>query len=293
MTTMYRRLTSALAMLGLLFSSTSQAEPLYWSAVKGQKQLLLLGSVHMGEADMYPLPQPVEQFFARSDALILETLLDQATPSLAQPEKQESAAEALSVQQQEKLTAISRELHIPDQALLHLPAWQAAVSLQLAYLTSLGYQQQYGVDNYLLQQARMQKMQVKQLETPDYQLSLFTSNPIVGRQLLEDAVDNWEQNKQQGLCLLDNWRAGDSQSLLAMATESELSGELAEQFIYRRNQAWADKLDSTEFLPRKGRYLIVVGALHLVGERSLTELLAERGFRVTRLSKPEPSLCLR
>lgn len=287
---MVRTLMTTFALFGLFTTASGHAEPLYLHASKGDKQLLLLGSVHMGQAEMYPLPEQVNRFFAESDALILEADLTQA-PSVQAEKKAETAASVLTAEQQRKLHAISVELQLPAQLLLELPAWQAAVSLQAAYLSRLGYQAAYGVDSYLAQQALQQNIPLKALESVDFQLQLFTSDQKTGRDLLTDAVDNWSRTKEQGECLLKNWQAGDAKSLLAMAEESELQGEMAERFIYRRNQAWAEKLDNPEFLSPKGHYMVVVGALHLVGERSLTEFLATRGYKVKQLSRPEPLGC--
>lgn len=287
---MVRTLMTTFALLGLFSAAAGHAEPLYWQASKGNKQLLLLGSVHMGQPEMYPLPEPVGRFLATSDALILEADLTQA-PSAQIAGEAETAASVLNASQQQKLHAISQELNLPAQLLLDLPAWQAAVSLQATYLSGLGYQPAYGVDSYLAQQATQQNIPLKALESVDFQLQLFTADKQTGRDLLIDAVDNWSRTKKQGQCLLKNWHAGDAEILLAMAEESELSSEMAERFIYRRNRDWADKLDSAEFLSAKGRYMVVVGALHLVGERSLIELLAARGYKVKQLSHPEPVDC--
>ena len=46
-----------------------------------------------------------------------------------------------------------------------------------------------------------------------------------------------------------------------------------------RNRAWLTTL--RELLEEETRYLVVVGALHLVGEESVVELLRQEGYTVT------------
>ena len=50
--------------------------------------------------------------------------------------------------------------------------------------------------------------------------------------------------------------------------------------MFARNRRWAARIAG--LLGQDGDALVVVGALHLVGERGLPELLAAQGFRVTR-----------
>ncbi len=48
--------------------------------------------------------------------------------------------------------------------------------------------------------------------------------------------------------------------------------------FYRRNAAMAAKIE--EYLKEKGRFFVVVGAGHLVGEKGIVELLKGKGFSV-------------
>jgi uncharacterized protein YbaP (TraB family) len=56
---------------------------------------------------------------------------------------------------------------------------------------------------------------------------------------------------------------------------------LYQRLVVDRNKAWADVLD--ELTASETVSAVVVGALHLVGEDSLIELLRERGFTVSEL----------
>ena len=57
--------------------------------------------------------------------------------------------------------------------------------------------------------------------------------------------------------------------------------ELYESLVIRRNAAWTQEID--RMLGDGRRYLVVVGALHLVGRDSVVERLAARGHRAVRL----------
>ena len=58
--------------------------------------------------------------------------------------------------------------------------------------------------------------------------------------------------------------------------------ELFDELVDQRNQAWDRQL--TEILRHGVKdYMVIVGALHLLGERGVIELLRQRGFEVRRL----------
>jgi uncharacterized protein YbaP (TraB family) len=81
--------------------------------------------------------------------------------------------------------------------------------------------------------------------------------------------------------MLVAWRAGDTAALAELLTDAyeefpELYGPLTEE----RNRAWVEEIGA--LLDDRDDYLVVVGALHLVGRNSVVDLLRSRGYTVTR-----------
>ena len=58
--------------------------------------------------------------------------------------------------------------------------------------------------------------------------------------------------------------------------------ESMEDLLYRRNASW---IAAIEKMHATGNAFIAVGALHLMGPRSVLELLAQKGFRIARVMK--------
>jgi uncharacterized protein YbaP (TraB family) len=58
--------------------------------------------------------------------------------------------------------------------------------------------------------------------------------------------------------------------------------EQMEDLLYRRNASWVPKIEE---LHGQGGAFIAVGALHLCGPKSVPELLRERGYSVTRITR--------
>ena len=95
-----------------------------------------------------------------------------------------------------------------------------------------------------------------------------------------DQLEDFETISKQ---MLDAWATGDTVALQeAFVTElQEQSPDAFEKVLVARNINWANQVET--LLAGEGDYLIAVGAGHLVGEKSLIDLLDKRGITATRI----------
>ncbi len=275
----------------LLFTQTLHAEPLFWSATKGTTQLLIMGSLHVGRDDLYPLPKEVEQALKHSAGLVVET--DIRTGSAAAPaSSMVSSEQVLSDEQLFMLDRIAQQLGLNNQQLRRLPPWSASLLIQMRFFAELGYQAERGVDLYFMRQAEQQQIPVLGLETLQFQLDLLAGLPNSGEELLVSLIKDWEINAKLTECMIQSWKNGDQDKLLEVAKLSEMSPELEHKMLIARNQDWAEKLSQTSFLPEQDKpYLVVVGTLHLVGEQSLLAQLKKKGFSIKQLNQSTEANC--
>jgi len=54
--------------------------------------------------------------------------------------------------------------------------------------------------------------------------------------------------------------------------------------VTKRNRRWVSQI--VELLDDRDDYLVIVGALHLVGEAGVPKLLAKEGIKILQLSEP-------
>ena len=79
--------------------------------------------------------------------------------------------------------------------------------------------------------------------------------------------------------MLSAWRTGDTEKLATLlSSEFDKFPELYKPLTEDRNRAWMGKL--VDLLDDDDDYLVVVGALHLVGRNSVVDLLRQRGYEV-------------
>ncbi|MEZ9515467.1 TraB/GumN family protein [Vibrio splendidus] len=276
----------------LAFSTKrAAAEPLYWQAKKDELTLTILGSVHVGDESMYPLPSAITDTLKNSNGLVVETDI-RKTDGVVYPTTKVTTSDVLNEEQKQMLVDITKSLDMPTQQLLNAPPWATAISIQMQQLKNLGYASAGGVDATLTYKATIQDVSVISLEPIQFQIDLISGQKDSGKEWLTTSLEQFDHIDGDTHCLIESWKAGDLTSLEEFAKLSEMPSELEKAFLTDRNIDWANKLSANDWkLDSKGNYLIVVGALHLVGKGNLLELLEDKGFNVTQQSQSLQAQC--
>ena len=106
------------------------------------------------------------------------------------------------------------------------------------------------------------------------------------------AIEEFDHSEDATHCLIESWKAGDFDKLNEFASLTEMSPEFEQSFMTQRNIDWAKQLSEPSWSPkRKGSYVMVVGALHLIGEQSVLNLLKDSGFKISQLSQSKAANC--
>ncbi len=275
----------------LFFSFFSHATPMYWIAEKDNVQYLLFGTLHVGDKSMYPLPREVTQFLKHSNGLILEADLS-TEDSPVYPTNTLMTKEVLTEQQKKQLKTIAQELQVSFYRLSHQPPWSAAITIQMTQLAQLGYSADYGVERHLISLAQKDQIPILGLESLQSQLDMLSDQEDNGKELLISALNEWENSKNNSLCMIKSWKSGDKNNFADLVEQAEMSKQLSDALEIERNTDWAAKLIAGNFLPAKpGKYVVAIGLLHLIGTENLVKLLTKQGFSVKEKGKRELAAC--
>ncbi|MGI9885867.1 TraB/GumN family protein [Vibrio chagasii] len=281
-----------LTLLTLSFTAKQAlAEPLYWQAKKDDLTLTILGSVHVGDESMYPLPAQITDTLKESNGLIVETDI-RKSEGVVYPTTKVTTADVLNEEQKQLLTSISKSLGMSTQQLLSSPPWATSLSIQMQQLKNLGYGSAGGVDATLAYKATIQDVPVISLEPLQFQIDLIAGQKDSGKEWLVTSIEEFDQTDRVVHCLIESWKAGDVTKLEDFANLSEMPTELEKAFLTDRNVDWTNKLSAKDWqLDSKGHYVLVVGTLHLIGEGNLLQLLEDKGFSVTQQSQSQQAQC--
>jgi uncharacterized protein YbaP (TraB family) len=279
----------AAAALGLLAAGTARAEPALWQVSGGASTVWLFGSVHLLPEGGFAVGGALEDALGEADRVCMEidpAAQDEATTAsitlqrAVDPEGRDLFE--LLGDDADRVRAAAEKAGIPLEALAMFEPWFAGLTVSVLALQSHGYDVQHGVEQVIQAEARSGGKPGCGLETLDGQLGMLDALPAelqagILMQAIEEAADIESLIEP----MLSAWRDGDEAGLEA-SLEDDFEGypELAEALIYRRNERWADQVAG--MLEDDEDVLVVVGAMHLVGDRGLPALLRERGYRVVR-----------
>jgi hypothetical protein len=276
-------------MFAIALSSVSADSPV-WKIVKGDNQLYIGGTIHILTQADYPLPESFEKAYAAAAILVFETDMQKIkTPEFQQllmskvvyPEGR-SLKTVLNQATYQKLEEHFASRGIPLGNLVKFKPGMVAMTMTIIELQRLGLLGT-GVDEFFNLRAINDQKELGQLETIDQQAE-FLSTMGQGREneLISRTLRDLKKLPTQLQTMKDAWRQGDDRKLkeVALTPFKNDFPDLYQQLIVKRNNAWIDKIEA--MLATQEIELILVGALHLVGEDGVLALLAERGYQIQK-----------
>jgi uncharacterized protein YbaP (TraB family) len=295
---MMRRVALVLAVVvvatPLIVAAETGTEPgktFMWRVERGGTTVYLLGSIHAMKEDSYPLPSVIEQAFAESEVVVFEVDSDEMAAAAFQMLSAgtlEGGRTLESVVGPAIWAEFSDRMHetgFDPRMCGSMKPWMAALTLTAFEMTSAGYLPSAGIDAYFSDRAIDAGKERVALETVDFQVSLFAdltaeqslaflTYTLVDLETLVPELDR----------LSAYWRDGD----VAPIEEYLLDGfeefpELFAKLVTVRNRSWLVPIE--EMLDGDRDAMVVVGAMHLVGDEGLVQLLRGRGHTVEQVTQ--------
>ena len=161
--------------------------------------------------------------------------------------------------------------------------WFAAITLVQLQLMKLGLDPNSGVEQRLTRRATSDGKPIQGLETVREQLEIMARLPEKQqREFLLYSIDDAQRMASEVDDLLAAWRRGDAAGMAKLLAEGyQQYPDLYRPLTVERNRKWIPQIE--QLLDDRDDYLVVVGALHLVGTDSVIDLLERRGYKVKQL----------
>ncbi|MCB6184504.1 TraB/GumN family protein [Leeia sp. TBRC 13508] len=284
-------------LLGMVFfiANAAFAKPLYLWQVKGPKATVwLFGSVHVGKKDFYPLPQTVMNAFNQSDALAVEVNILQPDMSPEEILKKsilpsgDSLEKHLGTQNWKMLAeALPKQYQIQPDRIQRMRPWMLASTLSMIQIHKMGYEEAYGVDLHLLNQAVRSQKKIISLESMAFQFKQLSS-------LSDETMSTWlmalvnpdiqNQSKDELTTIIKAWKEGnpDAIRLEKLAYKQGMTDKTMQDFeqklLRERNPAITKKVIG--FLKGNQTIFVAVGAMHYAGDDSIIAQLKKAGYTV-------------
>lgn len=284
---MLTRLTAA---AWLLLASTlahgDDGRHIFWEVKGAHNTVYLLGSVHMLKAADGTLPSEVLQAYQRSKAVVMELdLSDAGAESLIGPDlaavllpEDQTLDQVLGADLYAAFASHAKAVGLDPATAGRFQPWFAAILLEQLTLVHDGYEANAGVDMQLTQSAAADHKPIIALETAAEQMGYFARLTLDEQaQFLRSTLRDLDTSDSDPAAVIRAWQRGDVQELERLfRQESAESPELMRQLTTERNRKWLPRIQA--LLDDDHDDLVVVGAMHLIGNDGLVALLRRRGF---------------
>ncbi|MBS1857359.1 MAG: TraB/GumN family protein [Acidobacteria bacterium] len=263
---------------------------IFWKVSSPTSVTYLLGSIHLGSRDMYPLPGEIEDAFASSSVLLVEADIRHVDMARMQaaifakgmyPEG-DSLWSHISSDTRGKLEQFCERYQFPTEFLARLKPWVVSLTISTVPLIKAGFDPNLGIDMYFLNKAGDKR--IVEIESADWQIDLLSGfAPDLQEKLLAASAEEGLDMQASLKRMQEAWAAGDTGKLEAITKESTRTPEaITRALLQDRNPHMADAAETC--LKGKEQAFLVVGAAHMVGKEGVPALLEKRGYKVEQVT---------
>jgi uncharacterized protein YbaP (TraB family) len=277
--------------LGLLGSLSAHAASPVWAIRGAHNTVYLAGSIHLLPAQDAALPRGFERAYADSAKLVMELDLGKTDPLEVAGWMAEHGAlpegtnlrDVLGERRYSQVSAAAGDLGLAAQMLDHQAPWVVGIELADLEYMHLGFDPSQGVEEQLVHRAQTDGKPIVGLETLSEELGgLEALSREDQLKLLDQTVSELKDSDAEMHSVLAAWRRGDAAALATLLGKEYRSfPALYRPLVTVRNQRWLPQIE--QLLKGAGNTLVVVGALHLVGQEGMLELLRRDGYTATQL----------
>jgi uncharacterized protein YbaP (TraB family) len=265
-----------------------------WEVSGAKNSVYLLGSIHLLRQEDYPLPTALDTAYANADVLIMEIDMDDLDPFATQAafttygvlQDDRTLRDLMGAELYEQALSAAEAVDIPLDMLRKTEPWYAAMTIEIMMLDRIGFNPMLGVEMYMMSKAQGDGKRIDGFETVEEQIQFLDGMSIQAqRDMLMSTLTEGAKLGEMMDELVDAWRHGDVVHLESgMLDDLRKHEELNKALVTDRNGRWVDRIET--LLDDDEDYLIVVGALHLIGRDGVPKQLERFGYHVQQLSEP-------
>ncbi|ACB84636.1 conserved hypothetical protein [Natranaerobius thermophilus JW/NM-WN-LF] len=195
-----------------------ESEYFFYEIAGGENDMYILGTVHIGHPDMYPLDDSIYEAFDESDVLAMEidpmnTPMDSIQDEYGTYQDETKVTDVIS----EELFYESFELikqhntSISEEELKNYKPWRINSLLERAATQESKYSYDHGVEPYFIGKAFEEDMELVELE--DYEEDLVKNYELLSEEsqekMLENTLDGFEDYEEGSTELITDWEEGN------------------------------------------------------------------------------------
>ncbi len=259
-----------------------------WKVQSKQNTIYLLGTIHVGTEDMYPLNPVIEKAFEQSNVLVAEINPNKVNRNKVLKLMNYSDNDTLENHVSKKTYALVKkriqELNLSEPMIKKMKPWAAAFTIIFAKYAQMGLHLKYGIESHFFAKATNKKL--IGLETAESQMKIFNNlSDNIQEQFLYHSITDFDEQKKILHKMINTWLKGDAKSFHAVfqkeITKVPKLIPLYKQLVDERNKKMIRKIE--QLLRSKDSYFVMIGSGHLVGKKGIVQVLKSKGYSVTQI----------
>ncbi len=274
----------------MFFPAICISETSLWKISNKGNELYLGGTIHILKKEDYPLPPEYTRAFKKADKLVLEANVELAktpeyskkmTSMLSYPPGK-SLKNTLKKETYYALKKYLADRNIPIESFEQYTPQMIVLIVTVMELKKIGMVD-IGVDEYFYQKAKKKGKAREYFETIDEQLEFIRT---MGQGSEDAMLLSTMRDMQRMQSMIDTlktaWLNGDEDKLVSIGLTDMMRDypETYQSLLVNRNNKWIPRIE--KMLRDKQVEIILVGALHLVGEDGLLQQLRNKGYNVKK-----------
>ncbi|MFD1173399.1 TraB/GumN family protein [Oceanobacillus picturae] len=265
-----------------------------WKVDNGETTAYILGSIHLGHEDYYPLANKIEEAYESSDVILPE--INMFEVDMTEEELNEMALfddgttldKVLSEESFRKLSNIFEAQGMSVENFKQYQPWFVESLLTEFIAEKSDLSSEYGVDLYFLQRALEEDKKIMELETIEEQYEMLTGFSMDTQvETLENYIVAYEDQADWLNQLGYNWVHGNSKrdSLVNQLSDSfeGVNEEYKQELNDSRNIRMANKLVEILQSDSGQTYFAIIGSVHALIDPSVPSELEQKGYEVERI----------
>lgn len=278
----------------LVFTLGLEGKSLLYKVSSKKNTVYILGSIHLGKPELYPLDDAITKAYSMSDVLVVEVdPSSEASVALMQKVMLHSGRYPTGMSLKTQLSDTTyryllsyvKQRGLSMDKMQSMKPWVVMLQLTLTEMMRLGYSPELGIDQYFLDKARSESKPVVELETAEEQMALLSrDNDAFQDRLLLYTMKSMTELEPMLKRMFVRWKEGDSDSMERIISVP-LDDDPGLQVVYDalitvRNHKMSEKIES--FLKSDKDYFVVVGSGHVVGKEGIVSLLRQKGYSLSQ-----------
>lgn len=267
-----------------------------WEVRKGKQVAWLMGTIHVGRPEFYPLPPSRLAQLKRADAIVLEADVSDSARAIAAtqkyalyPEGAPGLESRLSPELRQRVEAVLARNQLDIAPMMRMKPWMLGNVLALFEAAQAGYMPALSVESYLMRVAKSDSKPILEFEGIEQQFGLFEQAPWETQiAFLEDALKAVETRgaRRELNRIVQAWETADRASLERLLVEMRTQPSAGSRFtvdkiLLGRHPQMVRRIET--LMAGGKNYVFAVGALHLVGPQGLVEMLRARGYTLIEM----------